>query len=266
MCSTLKSGANHFYTKNKNKLNMGKKEVIWLLLTILCIPSVLAIDISDIPILLIIPIILILLVIIIFVVIYIRDKLTIKSLALPTFENIGKVETKKTQVKQKTTKPKTDYYNMILKLEKKLPYTDPKITNKELINLIRSFFSEYLNISYQFTFEELENEIKKKGKGITFAARNLSKIQYGPDKLSANINKKIISEFKTVVKKVQGYTTNLTIEQINEMIKKGIVTAKKNRHEGIKTYRNIYYHYNGLPKKDRPRLYKKVMVLYRLIS
>jgi len=244
---------------------MGKKEVILLFVVILSLPTVLAIDLNEIPIMLIIPIVLILLVIIIFAIIYIRDKFAIKSLALPTFNNIGKKEDKTTKPKTEIRKPKVDYQKKITQLEKQINYLDPYTFNKELINIIRLFFSEYLNISYQFTFEELEDEIKKKGKGITFAAQNLSKIMYGPSELSLDINKKIINEFKDVIKKVQGYTTELSVDQIKNMIKKGIDIAKKDKNTAIRIYYQIYYHYNGLPKKDKPKIYKKVIELYKLI-
>ena len=104
-----------------------------------------------------------------------------------------RIENKKPEITMR------DYYlNQINFVEQRLVNEEPEKIHKEVVKLIRDFFSTYLN-KKNFTYEELEKELNKHGKVICFS-KNLSKLSYGPDGVRVEELKDLLEEFKDTVK------------------------------------------------------------------
>jgi len=56
------------------------------------------------------------------------------------------------------------YKKDIEKLKRSIPYLSKKEASSRFIKIIRSFFRDLLELSYEFTFEELADELKEKGR------------------------------------------------------------------------------------------------------
>lgn len=108
-----------------------------------------------------------------------------------------------------------DFKKDLKKLKRSLPYLNKKDANEKFIQILRSFFKNLLKLDYEFTLEELANELKKqeKPKEMIVFCNNISNYKYNKGsvtkkqllifikKLEAIIAYENISEFKKVGKK-----------------------------------------------------------------
>jgi hypothetical protein len=157
----------------------------------------------------------------------IKDKTAMRRLGLPPIEPPAMKKNPHPLVKKdKENIPqyKASYYSRIRKLEQKLDKLTLEASYSELRELVRKFFSEYLGLGYEFTYEELEEELRRRKKNIVFASKNLSKFEYGPHKLTKEALTKMVSEFKQVVKKVE---TDIDLGKDADEIKKIIQQGKE---------------------------------------
>src|SRR3989338_7658838 len=122
-------------------------------------------------------------------------------------------EEKKTEEKEEKEKEKkekivkrnkqlADYFDEISNLKKRFKKLKPDDAFKQLVALIRNFFSDYLGMEYEFTFEELENELRAKNKEVVFFSKNLSDMSYDAEGISKKNIAKLLGEFENVVEKV----------------------------------------------------------------
>jgi len=243
---------------------------------------------SDIPILLIVPSVLILILLLFFIIIIIRNRSATKGLAIPTFNSTGKKETrieekpkeeKEVEEKKKTTispsektqtKEEVDYYSQIKDLENRLDTMDVKTAYKELIKIIRKFFADYLNLNYEFTYEELEKELKEKDKKISVSSDTLSKIEYSPHPISKDVLTEMIGEFKSIIKKTKpqpeiNLSLNKDFRKIEKLLIKGQKIPKKNPNKAIRVYKEIYYLYYKLPRSGKLALHDSIIEFYKSI-
>ncbi|MFH1642173.1 MAG: hypothetical protein ABIC04_04700 [Nanoarchaeota archaeon] len=248
---------------------MAAWKVLIPILFVILIPIVSALSLANMPLLLIAPMIIMALFVIIFVIMIIKDKMAMKSLAIPTFDNIGKTKEDK-KIEPEIEKKTTDYYLNIRELETKIDRQKTEETYKSLMKIIRKFFTDYLNINYEFTYEELEKELKNKKKKVVFFADKLSKIEYGPHPISRKTLIKIMTEFKHMIKTAQNQTIankNYTNEEkkIKGLIKKGKKIAHKNPKEAANIYDEIYTQYYQFPAAVKRKYQEPVKELYKLM-
>ncbi len=162
--------------------------------------------------LLLAPLILILIFVIIFTIIILRDFL--KDRITPTKKEPkresketehalpeGKRKEKEPRLEEKT-EPSMLYLSELNKLKKNLESLPAHDAYDRLMKIIRTFFSELLQIPPGFTFDELEQELKKKHKNIVFFSKNLSEICYNSDDISKGELKEILNEFEKIIKTI----------------------------------------------------------------
>jgi len=285
------------------------KKWFLLVLTILTIPLVEALTIfgSEVSLLVILPLVLILIVLIIFIMVIVRDKIKERSaikasnlqdipdvdLAKPPLlaeppsiaEPPAKEEPEKPTEKPKLTlktkeknqteeqaKPAVNYLEKIGDLERKINQMSIEDARKELISLITDFFSYYAKINYKFTFEELENELKKRNKDIVFFPRNLSLITYSPKKITTADLIELMNEFKEIVASALEKTSpeipefkKENMEKENELyklIKKGTSLIKKDITAAAKKYDKIYHLYTKLSEEEKGHIKPSIMGFY----
>lgn len=251
---------------------MIKKKGFLFLVVLILLPSVFALDLGNIPVLLLLPLILISIVVIIFVVIIVKDKLAAKGLAMPTFNNVGKKkpkEEKKPEEEEK--KEEVDYYGKIGRLEQKLNEIGVEAIHKEFITMVRDFFSNYLGLNYQFTFGELERELKKRKKKTPIALNELSRMEYGPGEISRKELLKMVGEFKILLRNIQPYSevsedSAENVKRIRDLVDEGKKTSKRDLVKAMDIYKRIYSLYYQLPRENKMELYDSIMGFYRSIS
>lgn len=251
---------------------MIKKKGFLFLVVLVLLPSVFALDLGNIPVLLLVPLILISIVVIIFVVIIVKDKLAAKSLAMPTFNNVGKKEPKEEKKpEEEEKKEEVNYYGKIEKLEQKLKEIGVEAIHKEFITMVRDFFSNYLGLNYQFTYGELERELKKQKKKTFIASNELSRMEYGPGKISREELLKMVGEFKILLRNIQSYSevsedSAENVKKIRDLVDEGKKMSKRDLVKAMDIYKRIYFLYYKLPKENRIELYDPIIKFYRLIS
>ncbi|GIU69571.1 MAG: hypothetical protein KatS3mg002_0807 [Candidatus Woesearchaeota archaeon] len=83
---------------------------------------------------------------------------------------------------------------------------DKEISDKELYSLIRKFFADFLKLEYEFTYEELSQELNKifikqaLKKRIDKMLEDLSLLEYNSDhELSNEEKKRILNDFKDLI-------------------------------------------------------------------
>jgi len=119
-------------------------------------------------------------------------------------ESTGKIHEKKALPKKKEIRENRQamilrYLREIKNLEKALPGMDAERSFEALSTLIRRFFSEFFDIGYRFTYEELEKELKKTQQEVVFFAESLSKLHYGPIRFTKAEVQDLFYEFREVV-------------------------------------------------------------------
>jgi len=78
-------------------------------------------------------------------------------------------------------------------------------------NVLRKFFAGFLDIKYQFTFDELSDELKKRSidgeprSDIETLFRNLDEMQYSGGRITQDDAEKVKSEAAEIIRKVSGY-------------------------------------------------------------
>lgn len=90
---------------------------------------------------------------------------------------------------------------------KNVAYLDSKsyLQEKEVYDLVKTFFKEYLGLNYEFTHEELEIELqnifydKKLEDEVLSFLRETAKIEYSDDELIAEDLKKLLKQFSKIV-------------------------------------------------------------------
>lgn len=90
---------------------------------------------------------------------------------------------------------------------KNVAYLDSKsyLQEKEVYDLVKTFFKEYLGLNYEFTHEELEIELqnifydKKLEDEVLSFLRETAKIEYSDDELLAEDLKKLLKQFSKIV-------------------------------------------------------------------
>jgi len=99
-------------------------------------------------------------------------------------------------------RPLADYLDEISDLKKNFKKLDVNDAFKQLLVLIKNFFSDYLGLDYEITFEELENELRARNKEVVFFSKNLSEMSYNIDKISKRRVMMLLDEFEDVAKKI----------------------------------------------------------------
>lgn len=121
-------------------------------------------------------------------------------------EKIQKIEKVKKEPKKEEAieeyRSLADYLDEISDLKKNFKKLDVNDAFKQLLVLIKNFFSDYLGLDYEITFEELENELRARNKEVVFFSKNLSEMSYNIDKISKRRVMMLLDEFEDVAKKI----------------------------------------------------------------
>lgn len=130
-----------------------------------------------------------------------------KSLS-PKKENLKQNETEEEKNEEKKFKQN------LKKLKRSLPYLNKKEANEKFIVLLRAFFKKLLEIDYEFTFEELSEELEKKGRHeeIIEFCNEISNYKYK----KGAIPKKQLLKF---MKKLNAIIEYETIPEVNKIEK-----------------------------------------------
>ncbi len=283
------------------------KKLILLVFTLAIIPLAEAVTFfgKEISILLVLPLVLIVVFLVLFASKIIWDKMKIRSSIkddtelgdIPTPDSLGDLtkeeltekqvkekpkDTLKTkeqqqtkeqlQTKEQAYRPKRDYLKVIEEFEKKAPSMDITNIRKQLVSLIKDFFSDYAGINYNFTFEELEDELRKKNENIMFFSENLSYLNYGPEEVSRRDLINLIKEFKDIVMSILEKTQPITPEfrkedlekkhEINKLIKKGGKLIGLNIVKAVEKYAKIYDLYGTLTNEEKSVIRPMIMDFY----
>lgn len=260
------------------------RKIVILVVTITILPLVEAITLfgKDISMLVLIPSILILIISVIFILMVIRDKIKNKLIEPLKPEDIPKpapiedltgalpIENAPKEI-PKTHELKIDYTKEIAALERESPSKNIETTHKKLNELIKRFFSDYLGIDYNFTFEELEKELKKRDKKIICFSNNLSSITYSPEGISREQLTELIKEFKEVVTSTQENQPlppefKKAIEEkkkkIKALLKKCEKLIGKDKNQARERYKEISSLYKTLPDEDKETVRSPIINLY----
>ncbi|HLD43439.1 MAG TPA: hypothetical protein VJB08_05650 [Candidatus Nanoarchaeia archaeon] len=164
---------------------------------------------------------------------------------------------------------------IIDELEQDLAYTDSYTVFERLIQTIRRFFADYLNINYEFTYEELEQELAKNNKDIIFFSKNLSKLQYSQDGYSKNELRGLIGEFRSIIMKLADRKRSQLkgifkseadhhekVKKIDDLLAKGRQTLQDNPREAVGVYRDIYTAYQNLASSEKQIVGQRIRAFY----
>lgn len=278
------------------------RRLIVLVVFIVAIPLARALTIfgETVSTLVLIPLILILISLFAFVFMIIRDKIRsrsagpaeelrgmvdlppIEDLNLPSNEEIPPVETagKKEAPAEKAASqkqnPKRDYLEEVKHLEEELPSMGMEEANKKLNELVKAFFFDYLGVGYNFTFEELEKELKKSNRKIMCFSDNLSYVNYSPEGASRENLVQLIKEFKDVVVSSKRENQLITPEfkkemekeekRINKLLKEGNKLIGKDINKAREKYNEVFELYNLLPDKEKETARKPIMDFYNRLG
>ncbi len=217
-------------------------------------------------------------------------------------EKPEKKEEKKETVKEKERMPLAVYLDDIGGLRKKIKKLNADGAFNQLVVLIRHFFSDYLGIDYEFTFDELEKEFKSKNKEVVFFSKNLSDMSYNAEDISKKAVIKLLNEFEDVAEKIilkediaidkekekemskpeEKKSKTKEVKKIEEVKKREYVEEdKKSRVIGLiregrryikrdinkanDIYEEVYVLYHQLPKNKKKGLNKKITDFYNAI-
>lgn len=267
----------------------------WILLFILifAIPLVEGLSIMgmDVSMLVLVPSILIFIVLVVFGIFVIKDKLKAPSfgqdlqieLAPPPPPSLsGGISSIEKPAKetllvnlQKTQKPEIDYVKEIELLEKKIPSLELEKANDELTALIKRFFSDYAGINHEFTFEELEKELKSKNKKVICFANSFSTVNYSPEGISKDELMELMREFRDIVHSAasEAPLTPKFRKEIEEkkkeiylLLKKGSKLAGSDIKKAMEIYREIFGLYESLIDSEKEGIRPQIIDFYNQLN
>lgn len=241
------------------------RKLIILVVAIAIIPLVEALTLfNEVSMLILMPLILIFIFLVVFVFMIIKDKIKNKSILI------------KKPIKEPTsTIPeqefKIDYLKEVEELERKLPSIRVENANKQINELIKRFFSDYAGINYNFTFEELEEELKKRNKKIRCFSNNLSTINYNPEGISKENLIELIKELKDIIKsdiEESKITPEFKKEveekkkKINMLLKKGEKLIGKDINKARENYKKLSELYETLGNREKEAIRPSIINFY----
>lgn len=217
-------------------------------------------------------------------------------------EKPEKKEEKKETTKEKEHLPLAVYLDDIRSLRKKIKKLNAEKAFDELVVLIRHFFSDYLGIDYEFTFDELEKEFKSKNKEVVFFSKNLSDMSYNAEDISKKNVVKLLDEFEDVAEKIilkedteigkekkkevtkpeekKSETREMKkIEEVKKreyveedkkgrvigLIREGRRYIKRDINKANDIYEEVYVLYHQLSKNNKKEIKKKITDFYNAI-
>ncbi len=175
---------------------------------------------QDISIIVLVPLILIILVLIIFATTFIMDTKTY-SLKTPKIEKPAGDKI----LEIKTEQPKrqiiwVNYLDVIDTFVKRLEEKDPKDAFNTIIRIIREFFKERFNLEYEFTYDELQEELKKRNfENIEFI-KHLIDLTYKDNQISKKDIYYLSDKFRDLIKIIdRNRLEESKLNQINKNIR-----------------------------------------------
>jgi hypothetical protein len=172
------------------------------------------------------------------------------------------------------------------KLEKQLSTKkETRYISSEFSKIVREYFREILNLKYEFTYEELLNELKKKGLDSEMESMLVSffkkaiEVEYSKYRLRRRELHSLIDEAKEIVHLTSRHEPkeNLKLENIPkdklEIDKLYIVISNIQKllefnkvEAATKLYTNALDAYNDLSEKDKDQIYPHLKRLYKEIK
>jgi hypothetical protein len=112
----------------------------------------------------------------------------------------GLLKESKKKKKKKIKKPKIDFLPVFLNLRKKVTEKNVNILFEKFSDLYRDFFGQLLDIKYEFTYDELKKELRRRKikvalkKKLLMLAQVMSDIDYSECKLEKKAFDKLIKD------------------------------------------------------------------------
>ena len=215
------------------------------------------------------PLILIIFALVIFVSLYLKDHYA-KLLGL----------FKRKKRKKEAEEKKVNYPFEIEKIKKSLPRLSPEEGFNQLSNLVKTFFKELLKLDYEFTYDELADELSRKrySNDLISFSKELAKLRYSGGLISKDDLRGVIEAFSSLLKYIKGeekpekkglvakFLSSLE-ETEREQELRGLIQQerrllKKNMKGAKKHYSDMLAAYSYLPKTSRKRIHPHLMGLY----
>ncbi|MEA3378064.1 MAG: hypothetical protein U9Q69_00335 [Nanoarchaeota archaeon] len=224
---------------------------------------------------------------------------------LPQFiKEIKKQEEEKPKEEKKeeeeVKKDLTLHVDKISKFENNLPKLKDKEAFKTFNSISKDFFSDLLGMNYEFTDQELIDELQKKRKSLVNFASKLAHLKYSGHEISKKEIIALLDEFKDIVKthakkshkqksitpkslkeklieqdkkifeNIKDYIKFLKKEnrrqQIQDLLDEERVILKENIRTIKRTYNKILDYYVQLSPRDRAKIYPELMEFYHNIN
>ena len=176
------------------------------------------------PFIILIPIIIILAALIFFIIYFIRAGKKIKKKEKP--ENISKEEEN-----EEKRRHYTSYLNKTIRLRKKARRMKIMNSWEEFSLLVKQFFKEFLEVDYEFTYEELEKELEEKNKKEFNEFLKKLNIKYAAFSSKEELDQ-LILEFCDILREKIGRRREIKKEM--KITKEKIINTIIKRKQGIK--------------------------------
>jgi len=98
------------------------------------------------------------------------------------------------------TKKATDYQKELQALQKRIPVLEPEAAIQHLSSLIKRFFAEKINLNYEFTHNELGDELEKVNPNWASLPKRVEYTRYSGEPLSKKEVNDLIKEFLNILK------------------------------------------------------------------
>lgn len=136
-------------------------------------------------------------------------------------KDVSKPKTGKKKGKKEEEKVSREekYKKEINKLERSLPYLEKSEADERFVQVVRSFFKSLLELDYEFTFDELSEELKKRerNKDLVSFCSKIAEVRYK----KGAIPKKELQKFSKEFEKILEYEH---IPEVEKIEKKGLLS------------------------------------------
>ncbi|MDP2907414.1 MAG: hypothetical protein Q8O03_05735 [Nanoarchaeota archaeon] len=154
---------------------------------------------------------------------------------------------------REVTKKVADYPQDLQDLQKRLPVLEPEDALQRLSSLVKKFFSEKINMDYEFTHRELEKELEKINPNWASLPKRIDYVKYSGESLSKKDVEDLIKEFWNIVKYEKRKRISLTI---TEKLKKRSLILE------IGVLKNLKHYLAKIKPSEEEKLTSKDVVKY----
>jgi len=165
----------------------------------------------------------------------------------------------------------------LVELEKTIDKEKTPELFEEFFYIIKGFFTNTLKIGYEFTYEELEKEMKKQKfsdvlvKGIISFYKDVEEVRFSEKLLNKEKLKEFITKAKNIVKDLILLKTievgERPEDQIKRLVKKALESIKKDDQLNAKiNYMKALQVYKEMGEKEKAKHYHNIKNLHKHLS